>query len=80
MRVAFLCKRRYMGKDVILDRYARLYEIPFQLARDNRATSIRGRMKWGTTSLTDTEADPSLKQALVTGQSIGKPLMDDARL
>ena len=33
MRVAFLCKRRYMGKDVIDDRYARLYEIPRQLAR-----------------------------------------------
>ncbi len=33
MRIAFLCKRRYMNKDVILDRYARLYEIPFQLAR-----------------------------------------------
>lgn len=33
MRIAFLCKRRYMGKDVIIDRYARLYEIPFQLAR-----------------------------------------------
>ncbi|MEN1941721.1 glycosyltransferase family 4 protein [Luteimonas sp. MJ174] len=33
MRIAFLCKRRYMGKDVIGDRYARLYEIPFQLAR-----------------------------------------------
>lgn len=33
MRIAFLCKRRYMGKDVILDRYARLYEIPRQLAR-----------------------------------------------
>jgi glycosyltransferase involved in cell wall biosynthesis len=32
MRIAFLCKRRYMGKDVIEDRYARLYEIPFQLA------------------------------------------------
>lgn len=32
MRIAFLCKRRYMNKDVILDRYARLYEIPFQLA------------------------------------------------
>lgn len=32
MRVAFLCKRQYMGKDVILDRYARLYEIPYQLA------------------------------------------------
>lgn len=33
MRIAFLCKRRYMNKDVILDRYARLYEIPAQLAR-----------------------------------------------
>jgi glycosyltransferase involved in cell wall biosynthesis len=33
MRIAYLCKRRYMGKDVIADRYARLYEIPFQLAR-----------------------------------------------
>lgn len=32
MRIVFLCKRRYMGKDVILDRYARLYEIPRQLA------------------------------------------------
>jgi glycosyltransferase involved in cell wall biosynthesis len=32
MRIAYLCKRRYMGKDVILDRYARLYEIPHQLA------------------------------------------------
>jgi glycosyltransferase involved in cell wall biosynthesis len=33
MRIAFVCKRRYMGKDVILDRYARLYEIPRQLAK-----------------------------------------------
>jgi glycosyltransferase involved in cell wall biosynthesis len=33
MRIAYLCKRHYMSKDVILDRYARLYEIPFQLAR-----------------------------------------------
>lgn len=33
MRIAFLCKRRYMSKDVIADRYARLYEIPYQLAR-----------------------------------------------
>lgn len=33
MRIAFLCKRRYMGKDVIDDRYGRLYEIPHQLAR-----------------------------------------------
>jgi glycosyltransferase involved in cell wall biosynthesis len=32
MKIAFLCKRRYMGKDVIADRYARLYEIPRQLA------------------------------------------------
>lgn len=40
MRIAFLCKRRYMSKDVILDRYARLYEIPFQLAR--RGHDVRG--------------------------------------
>lgn len=33
MRIAYLCKRRYMGKDVILDRYARLYEIPSQLSQ-----------------------------------------------
>jgi glycosyltransferase involved in cell wall biosynthesis len=33
VRIAFLCKRRYMSKDVIVDRYARLYEIPFQLAK-----------------------------------------------
>lgn len=32
LRIAFMCKRRYMSKDVILDRYARLYEIPHQLA------------------------------------------------
>ena len=32
MRIVFLCKRQYMSKDVILDRYARLYEIPRQLA------------------------------------------------
>lgn len=32
LRIAFLCKRRYMSKDVIADRYARLYEIPRQLA------------------------------------------------
>ncbi|PTU30674.1 glycosyltransferase family 4 protein [Stenotrophobium rhamnosiphilum] len=33
MRIAFICKRQYMGKDVIADRYARLYEIPSQLAK-----------------------------------------------
>ena len=40
MRVAFLCKRQYMGKDVIVDRYARLYEIPYQLAR--RGHTVHG--------------------------------------
>lgn len=48
MRVAFLCKRHYMGKDVVLDRYARLYEIPYQLARlghqvQSYCLSYRGR-------------------------------------
>lgn len=33
MKVVFLCKRQYMQKDVIDDRYARLYEIPNQLAQ-----------------------------------------------
>ncbi|KGT48282.1 hypothetical protein GW12_06830 [Acinetobacter sp. HR7] len=32
MKIVFLCKRQYMSKDVILDKYARLYEIPNQLA------------------------------------------------
>ena len=33
MRVAVLFKRRYMGHDVIHDRYARLYELPAGVAR-----------------------------------------------
>jgi glycosyltransferase involved in cell wall biosynthesis len=33
LRILWLCKRRYMRKDVILDRYARLYELPLELAR-----------------------------------------------
>lgn len=33
MRVIFLTKRQYMQKDVIDDRYARLYELPNQLAQ-----------------------------------------------
>lgn len=32
MRIVFLCKRHYTGKDVITDRFGRLYEIPHQLA------------------------------------------------
>lgn len=32
MRILYLCKRHYMGHDVIEDKYARLYEQPFQLA------------------------------------------------
>lgn len=33
MRIAVLWKRRYMGQDVITDRYARLYELPQGLAQ-----------------------------------------------
>lgn len=33
MKIAFLTKRQYMQKDVIDDRYARVYELPNQLAR-----------------------------------------------
>lgn len=32
MRIAWLCKRRYMSKDVVADRYGRLYELPRRLA------------------------------------------------
>jgi teichuronic acid biosynthesis glycosyltransferase TuaC len=32
MRILYLCKRHYMGHDVIEDKYARLYEHPYQLA------------------------------------------------
>jgi teichuronic acid biosynthesis glycosyltransferase TuaC len=32
LRIAVLCKRRYTGKDVVADRFGRLYEIPYQLA------------------------------------------------
>ncbi len=33
MRILYLCKRQYMGHDVIVDKYARLYEQPYQLAQ-----------------------------------------------
>lgn len=36
----WLCKRRYMNKDVIADRYARLYELPELLAQDRAVTSV----------------------------------------
>ena len=37
MRIAVLWKRRYMGHDVIRDRYARLYELPRGLADSGHA-------------------------------------------
>lgn len=33
MRILYLCKRHYMNHDVIENRYARLYEQPFQLSQ-----------------------------------------------
>lgn len=33
MRILFLCKRRYMGKDLLGDRYGRFFELPEILAR-----------------------------------------------
>ena len=50
MRIAFLCKRRYMGKDVIDDRYGRLYEFPFQLARlghEVHGVAVVGQGRYG---------------------------------
>ena len=40
MRIIFLSKRQYMQKDVIDDRYGRLYELPNQLAR--RGHQVKG--------------------------------------
>lgn len=40
MRILCLFKRRYMSKDVLSDRYARLYELPLELAR--RGHEVRG--------------------------------------
>ncbi len=39
MRIAVLWKRRYMGHDVISDRYARLYELPRGLAESGHSVS-----------------------------------------
>ena len=33
MNIIFLCKRQYTGKDVLDDRYGRMYEIPLELSR-----------------------------------------------
>ena len=33
MRIVVLCKRQYTNRDVIDDRYGRLWEIPAELAR-----------------------------------------------
>lgn len=40
MKIAFLCKRRYTGRDLIDDRFGRLYEVPYCLARFGH--SVRG--------------------------------------
>ena len=40
MRIAFLCKRRYTGRDVVADRFGRLHEIPNQLI--NLGHDVRG--------------------------------------
>lgn len=37
MRIAFICKRRYTGKDVIEDRFGRLYQLPWHLAARGHA-------------------------------------------
>lgn len=40
MKIVFLTKRQYMQKDVIDDRYARLYELPHQLARQGHQIKV----------------------------------------
>lgn len=52
MHLLFLCKQRYMRKDVIHDRYGRLHELPLQLSRRHRITAIA----------TDYRATPAFEQ------------------
>ncbi len=49
MQLLFLCKQKYMHKDVIDDRYGRLYELPHHLSRYHQITIIvtNYRMTWG---------------------------------
>jgi len=37
VRILFLCKRRYMSKDLLNDRYGRFFELPEALARRGHA-------------------------------------------
>lgn len=39
MRILFLCKRRYMGKDLLADRYGRFFELPEVLAQRGHAVA-----------------------------------------
>lgn len=40
MQLLFLCKQKYMHKDVVHDRYGRLHELPYHLSRYHRITAI----------------------------------------
>ncbi|MGA8261800.1 MAG: glycosyltransferase family 4 protein [Arenicellales bacterium] len=40
MRLLYLCKQKYMRKDVILDRYGRLYWLPHWLSHHHHVTAI----------------------------------------
>jgi glycosyltransferase involved in cell wall biosynthesis len=71
MRIAFLCKRRYMSKDVIVDRYARLYEIPFQLARLGH--EVHGWcLSYGHAEQGEWEHEAAPGSLLWTSQSLGQ--------
>lgn len=40
MRILFLCKRQYTGRDLLKDRYGRLYELPVALAARGHAVTV----------------------------------------
>lgn len=70
MRIAFLCKRRYMGKDVVDDRYGRLYEFPFQLARLGH--EVHGYcLGYGSASVDDTVHEARPGQLMWHAQALG---------
>jgi glycosyltransferase involved in cell wall biosynthesis len=40
MRVLVICKRQYTGKDLLSDRYGRMFELPVQLAKRGHQVSV----------------------------------------
>lgn len=59
MNIVFLCKRQYMGKDVINDQYGRMYEIPVELSQLELNVSCFS-LSYRTRGFTSTQLNPNI--------------------